>query len=158
MIYYVEDDANIRNLTLYALSAQGLEAHGFKSAKEFMEACQTNPPDLVLLDIMLPGEDGLSVLSWIRSSSNIRGVPVMMLTAKDSELDTVRALDGGADDYLAKPFGMMEMVSRVRALMRRCGVSLACARHILADYARLGAELRACPTYGFVPINAELRG
>ena len=82
MIYYVEDDANIRNLTLYALSTQGLEAHGFKSAKEFMEACQTNPPDLVLLDIMLPGEDGLSVLSWIRSSSNIRGVPVMMLTAK----------------------------------------------------------------------------
>ena len=112
MIYYVEDDANIRNLTLYALSAQGLEAHGFKSAKEFMEACQTNPPDLVLLDIMLPGEDGLSVLSWIRSSSNIRGVPVMMLTAKGTEYDKVFGLDSGADDYLPKPFGMMELISR----------------------------------------------
>ena len=125
MIYYVEDDANIRNLTLYALSTQGLEAHGFNSSKEYMEACQTNPPDLVLLDIMLPGEDGLSVLSWIRSSSNIRGVPVMMLTAKGTEYDKVFGLDSGADDYLPKPFGMMELISRCKALLRRPPLSYA---------------------------------
>lgn len=119
MIYYVEDDANIRELALYALSAQGLEACGFASAKEFREACQTSTPDLVLLDIMLPGEDGLSVLSWIRTESGFKGVPVMMLTAKGTEYDKVIGLDSGADDYLPKPFGMMELVSRCKALLRR---------------------------------------
>ena len=119
MIYYVEDDTNIRELTIYALTQAGIEARGCADDAEFRAACAEQLPDAVLLDIMLPDTDGLAILARIRNSRDLRDVPVMMLTAKDSELDTVRALDGGADDYLAKPFGMMEMVSRVRALMRR---------------------------------------
>ena len=119
MIYYVEDDSNIRDLALIALSAQGLEGRGFESAREFREACSAAQPDLVLLDIMLPEEDGLSILSWIRNSSEMRDVPVMMLTAKGAEYDKVHGLDLGADDYLAKPFGIMELVSRCKALLRR---------------------------------------
>ena len=119
MIYYVEDDSNIRDLALIALSAQGLEGRGFESARKFREACSAAQPDLVLLDIMLPEEDGLSILSWIRNSSEMRDVPVMMLTAKGAEYDKVHGLDLGADDYLAKPFGIMELVSRCKALLRR---------------------------------------
>ena len=124
MIYYVEDDTNIRELTVYALTQAGLEARGCADDAEFRQACAERLPDAVLLDIMLPDTDGLAILARIRHSREMRNVPVMMLTAKDSELDTVRALDGGADDYLAKPFGMMEMVSRVRALLRRSNRSL----------------------------------
>lgn len=119
MIYYVEDDTNIRELTIYALTQAGIESKGCADDAEFRAACAEQMPDAVLLDIMLPDTDGLAILARIRSSKEMRDVPVMMLTAKDSELDTVRALDAGADDYLAKPFGMMEMVSRVRALLRR---------------------------------------
>ena len=119
MVYYVEDDTNIRELTVYALKQAGIEAQGCADDAEFRQACQQEQPSAVLLDIMLPDTDGLAILARIRHSSEFSDVPVMMLTAKDSELDTVRALDGGADDYLAKPFGMMEMVSRVRALLRR---------------------------------------
>lgn len=119
MIYYVEDDENIRDLALYALSAQGLEARGFASAVEFKQAFMENVPDLVLLDIMLPGEDGLCLLQWIREDSPLKHVPVMMLTAKGTEYDKVRGLDMGADDYLAKPFGVMELISRCKALIRR---------------------------------------
>lgn len=118
MIYYVEDDQNIRELALYALHSQGLDARGFAEAREFKAAFELEPPDFVLLDIMLPGEDGLSVLSWIREQSCSSDVLVMMLTAKGTEYDKVRGLDLGADDYLAKPFGMMELVSRCRALLR----------------------------------------
>jgi two-component system alkaline phosphatase synthesis response regulator PhoP len=124
MIYYVEDDTNIRELTVYALKQAGLEARGCADDAEFREACVEQLPDAILLDIMLPDTDGLAILARIRNSGELRDVPVMMLTAKDSELDTVRALDGGADDYLAKPFGMMEMVSRVRALLRRSSRSV----------------------------------
>jgi two-component system alkaline phosphatase synthesis response regulator PhoP len=119
MVYYVEDDRNLRELTLYALKQSGIEAEGFPDDVAFRAACDKRVPDAVLLDIMLPGTDGMQILHRIRTSSRMSQVPVMMLTAKDAELDTVRALDGGADDYLAKPFGMMEMVSRVRALLRR---------------------------------------
>jgi two-component system alkaline phosphatase synthesis response regulator PhoP len=119
MVYYVEDDRNLRELTLYALRQSGIEAEGFPDDVAFRAACERRTPDAVLLDIMLPGTDGLGILRRIRSSSHLASIPVMMLTAKDSELDAVRALDAGADDYLAKPFGMMEMVSRVRALLRR---------------------------------------
>ncbi len=119
MVYYVEDDTNIRELTIYALTQAGIEARGCSDDAEFRAACEQRTPDAVLLDIMLPDTDGLAILARIRHSKELSDVPVMMLTAKDTELDTVRALDGGADDYLTKPFGMMEMVSRVRALLRR---------------------------------------
>ncbi len=119
MIYYVEDDANIRELALYALKQAELEAMGFSSADEFFEECKVRTPDVVLLDIMLPGKDGIEILQEIRSDALLAHTPVMMLTAKGAEIDKVNGLDAGADDYLVKPFGMMELVSRVRALMRR---------------------------------------
>ncbi len=119
MIYYVEDENNIRDLVLYALKQAGLEARGFAEAQSFWSACDQEIPHLVLLDIMLPGEDGLTVLNKIRRDKRFDNVPVMMLTAKGAEYDKVLGLDGGADDYLAKPFGMMELVSRVNALLRR---------------------------------------
>ncbi len=123
MIYYVEDDTNIRDMAIYALSSQGFEARGFIDGTSFRRACLEEVPDLVLLDIMLPGEDGISILSWIRGSSPMRNVPVMMLTAKGTEHDKVTGLDLGADDYLAKPFGIMELVSRCRALLRRASIA-----------------------------------
>lgn len=119
MIYYVEDDVNIRDLAIYALKQAGFEAQGFPEADEFFAACKTRVPDLVLLDIMLPGTDGLEILRMIRDDASMKTLPVMMLTAKGTEYDTVCGLDAGADDYLAKPFGMMELVSRVNALLRR---------------------------------------
>ncbi len=119
MIYYVEDDVNIRDLAIYALKQAGFEAQGFPEADEFFAACKTRVPDLVLLDIMLPGTDGLEILRMIRDDASTKTLPVMMLTAKGTEYDTVCGLDAGADDYLAKPFGMMELVSRVNALLRR---------------------------------------
>lgn len=123
MIYYVEDEKNIRELAVYALKQAGLEAQGLASDAEFRRACAERIPDAILLDIMLPDTDGLAILKRIRSTPGLSEVPVMMLTALDSELDTVKALDSGADDYLAKPFGMMEMVSRTRALLRRAGAT-----------------------------------
>lgn len=119
MIYYVEDDKNIRDLAIYALGQAGYEVAGFSCAEEFEQACVAKLPDLVLLDIMLPGKDGLEILRGLRLNPVARHIPVMMLTAKGSEIDKVQGLDLGADDYLAKPFGMMELVSRVRALLRR---------------------------------------
>lgn len=119
MIYYVEDDVNIRDLAIYALKQAGFEAQGFPEADEFFAACKTRVPDLVLLDIMLPSTDGLEILRLIREDAAMKTLPVMMLTAKGTEYDTVCGLDAGADDYLAKPFGMMELVSRVNALLRR---------------------------------------
>jgi two-component system alkaline phosphatase synthesis response regulator PhoP len=121
VIYYVEDDKNMRELTVYALTQAGIEARGCADDAEFRRACAGRVPDAVLLDIMLPDADGLDVLARLRRTPGLSRVPVMMLTAKDAELDKVRALDGGADDYLSKPFGMMEMVSRTRALLRRAG-------------------------------------
>lgn len=123
MVYYVEDDDNIRELTIYALKQAGIEAQGFRDDAEFSVACEERIPDAVLLDIMLPGTNGITILRRLRKTPGLAHVPIMMLTAKDTELDTVRALDEGADDYLAKPFGMMEMTSRVRALLRRAGMS-----------------------------------
>lgn len=119
MIYYLEDDTNIRDLTVYALRQTGLDAVGFANARDFFAACRETLPELVLLDIMLPEIDGLEVLRRLRENPATKTLPIMMLTAKGTEFDKVTGLDSGADDYLAKPFGMMELVSRVNALLRR---------------------------------------
>ena len=118
-IYIVEDDDNIRELLIYTLQTQGMEAEGFALPSEFWKAMEKKMPNLLLLDIMLPQEDGLSILKKIRMSSRTKKLPVIMLTAKGSEYDTVLGLDSGADDYIPKPFRMMELLSRIRALLRR---------------------------------------
>jgi two-component system alkaline phosphatase synthesis response regulator PhoP len=118
LIYLVEDEDSIRELVLYALNNSGFEANGFAEGKSFWQAMEEKQPDLILLDIMLPGEDGLSILKKLRSSKFTR-LPVIMLTAKGSEYDKVSGLDNGADDYIAKPFGLMELNARVKALLRR---------------------------------------
>ena len=119
MIYLLEDDDSIRDLVIYTLQSQSMEAKGFPRPSAFWEAMAEHTPSLVLLDIMLPEEDGISVLKQLRSSARTCRLPVIMLTAKGTEYDKVLGLDAGADDYLAKPFGMMELLSRIRALLRR---------------------------------------
>ncbi len=119
MIYCVEDDTGIRDLLIYTLCASGFEAEGFADGSAFWEALTRKMPQLVLLDTMLPGEDGISILKRLRATPATARLPVIMATAKGTELDKVLALDLGADDYLAKPFGMLEMVSHVKAVLRR---------------------------------------
>ena len=119
MIYFVEDDASIRELVLYTLNNAGLQAEGFERPSAFWAAMEQVRPTLILLDIMLPEEGGLSILRKLRADRATRALPVMMLTAKGTEYDTVLALDAGADDYVPKPFRMMELLSRIRALIRR---------------------------------------
>ena len=119
MIFCVEDDSNIRELVIYTLETTGFKARGFEDGKEFLEALALETPELILLDIMLPGMDGLELLSKLKASPKNRDIPVIMLTAKGAEYDKVKALDAGADDYVTKPFGMMELVSRIRAVLRR---------------------------------------
>lgn len=119
LIYYVEDDANIRDLTAYALRQAGLAVEAFPDGLDLLECCRRQRPAAVLLDIMLPEVDGLELLRQLRTDDATATLPVMMLTAKGAEFDKVCGLDAGADDYLAKPFGMMELVSRVNALLRR---------------------------------------
>ncbi len=121
MIFCVEDDAGIRDLMIYTLNASGFQAVGFENAKELYAALADAVPELVMLDIMLPGEDGISILKRMKADPRTADVPVIMATAKGNEYDKVIGLDLGADDYLAKPFGMMEMASRVRAVLRRSG-------------------------------------
>lgn len=120
MIYCVEDDAGIREIELYTLQSTGFAAKGFADGAEFLEALKTETPILVLLDVMLPGEDGVSLLKKLKASPKTCEIPVIMATAKGMEYDKIQSLDLGADDYLVKPFGMMEMVSRVKAVLRRC--------------------------------------
>ena len=121
MIYCVEDDDNIRELVVYTLDSTGLPAKGFPSGKEFKTALKNELPELILLDFMLPGEDGMQLLSEVRKDTKTKNIPVIMLTAKGAESDKVSAPDLGADDYVTKPFGMMELVSRIRAVLRRTG-------------------------------------
>lgn len=123
MIYLVEDDSNIRELVVYTLNNVGLNATGFALPSDFWAAMNKSTPSLILLDIMLPEEDGLSILRRIRSSPATKKIPVVMLTAKSNEYDKVIGLDIGADDYICKPFGMMELVARIKAVMRRAGDS-----------------------------------
>ena len=119
MIYIVEDDKNIQEIETFALKNAGYEVRGFDMAKEFYDALDEQIPELILLDIMLPDEDGLQILKKLRLNKNTVLVPVIMVTAKTTELDKVKGLDMGADDYLTKPFGVMELISRVKALLRR---------------------------------------
>ena len=119
MIFCVEDDSGIRALMIYTLNSAGFEARGLVCGDELFEALQTKTPELIMLDIMLPGDDGITILKRLRSNPATADIPVIMATAKGTEYDKVIGLDLGADDYLAKPFGMMEMVSRVKAVLRR---------------------------------------
>ena len=119
MIWCVEDDPSIREIEVYALHSTGLEARGFADGAEFWEALEKEQPELVILDVMLPGEDGVAILKRLRADERYRDIPVIMATARSTEFDKVQSLDLGADDYITKPFGMMEMVSRVKAVLRR---------------------------------------
>ena len=121
MIYILEDDNSIRELVVYSLNSSGLEAVGFERPSDFWEQMKVKTPSLLLLDIMLPEEDGLTILKKLRMRSETKKLPIIMLTAKGTEYDKVKGLDAGADDYIAKPFGMMELISRVKALLRRSG-------------------------------------
>lgn len=128
MIFCVEDDNSIRGLMLYALNAAGFETQGFVDGTELFHTLQIEQPQLILLDIMLPGEDGISILKKLRSQPKTIDLPVIMVTAKGTEYDKVTGLDLGADDYLSKPFGMMEMISRVKAVLRRSSSAISSSR------------------------------
>ena len=120
MIWCVEDDKSIRDIEIYTLKSTGIEAVGFSSGSEFFEALKSDTPERILLDIMLPDMDGVEILRTLKGKSETSDIPVIMATAKGMEYDKIQSLDLGADDYLVKPFGMMEMVSRIKAVLRRC--------------------------------------
>ena len=146
MIYFLEDDNNIRNFVIYALNNTGLEAEGFETPEKFWEAMKNEMPDLLLLDIMLPGEDGISILKKIRNNGRTGKLPVIMLTAKGTEYDKVLGLDSGADDYVSKLFGTMELISRIKALLRRTGND-----DEPAEYRR--GSLYVCPSKHIVRVD-----
>ena len=118
-IYCVEDESNIRELLVYTLEATGFKAKGFADGKGLWAALKEQIPDMILLDLMLPGEDGYSILEKLKKDENTRDIPIIMVTAKDAEYDKVKGLEAGADDYITKPFGMMEFVARIKAVLRR---------------------------------------
>ncbi len=148
MIYFVEDDNSIRELVIYTLNSSGLEAVGFEKPSEFWRAMDTTVPSLVLLDIMLPEEDGLEILKKLRSTMSTKKLPVIMLTAKGSEYDKVVGLNSGADDYIPKPFGMIEMIARIKALLRRTDEN-----EVPAEY-QLG-NLYVCPSKHIVKADGQ---
>lgn len=147
MIYLVEDDASIRELVVYTLNSQGMEAKGFERPSLLWKALEKEHPSLLLLDIMLPEEDGISVLKKLRVRPDTRRLPIIMLTAKGSEYDTVVGLDSGADDYVPKPFRMMELISRIRALLRR-------AEDMKTEEYQIGS-LYVCPSRHLVTVDKE---
>lgn len=146
MIYLLEDDDSIRDFVIYTLNSQKMEAQGFSRPSEFWSAVAEKKPSMVLLDIMLPEEDGLSVLKKLRSSETTKRVPIILLTAKSTEYDKVLGLDSGADDYVSKPFGMMELLSRIRALLRRTGEQDREYRH---------GKLRVVPSKHIVQVDGK---
>ena len=151
MIYLLEDDESIRKLVIYVLESQGFQAEGFETPGAFWRAMEKQKPELLLLDIMLPEEDGILILKKLRQKSETRALPVIMLTARDGEYDRVTGLDAGADDYISKPFGMMELVARVRAVLRRTRQTAPAAE------VRFGS-LYLCPERHEVQVNEEKIG
>lgn len=149
MIYILEDDESIRNFVGYALNNSGMPTQGFALPSEFWKAIKTEQPQLLLLDIMLPEEDGLSILSKIRSSPDTKDLPVILLTAKGTEYDKVLGLDSGADDYISKPFSMMELISRIKALLRRTRPK----KEVADEYSVGGLYL--CPSKHIVRVGDE---
>ncbi len=119
LIYILEDDNSVRELEAYALQGSGFEVKGFEEPKSFYNALDTQKPDLIIIDVMLPGEDGVSITKKLRANSEFKRIPIVMVTAKDSEIDAIKGLDGGADDYITKPFSVMIFISRVKAVLRR---------------------------------------
>lgn len=150
MIYLIEDDDSIRKLVVYTLESQGFAAKGFERPAEFWQAMEKELPSLILLDIMLPEEDGLTILRRLRSVSSTKKLPVIMLTAKNTEYDRVIGLDNGADDFISKPFGMMELVARVRAVLRRTETSsqAACTEYV-------AGPLYVCPEKHIVKVSGK---
>ena len=149
MIYCVEDDSSIRDLEVYTLNNTGFEAHGFADSTSFWDALKTEKPELIILDIMLPEEDGCEILKKLKASPLTEDIPVIMATAKNMEIDKVQSLDMGADDYLVKPFGMMELVARIKALLRRTEQDVKRS----PEYT-LG-KLYVCPAKHIVRVNGE---
>ena len=152
MIYFVEDDNSIRKLVLYSLSSAGQEAEGFAHPDQFWAAMEKQLPQVILLDIMLPGEDGLSILKKLRADPRSRKLQVILLTAKGSEYDKIVGLDAGADDYVAKPFGMMELMARIRSALRRAEDTGAAPA---ASTVRTVGELTVDPERHLVQVNRE---
>lgn len=146
-IYVVEDDANIREIELFALKNSGYETEGFECASDFLKRLRTKTPSLILLDIMLPDEDGISLVQKLRSDPNTQNLPIILVTAKTTEIDKVKGLDSGADDYIAKPFGVMELISRVKALLRRTKPDKSKDALILSDIV-LSRTNRSCQVCG----------
>ena len=148
MIFLLEDDDSIRKLVIYALESQGFRVAGFAEPKAFWEGIAETVPDLLLLDIMLPIEDGMSVLKKLRQNGRTKNMPVIMLTAKNTEFDRVEGLDCGADDYISKPFGMMELIARIRAVLRRFEKAEGVKEH------RIGS-LYLCPDRHEILVNGS---
>lgn len=139
MIWCADDDGTIRDIEVYTLEQTGFEARGFADGEELLEALKTELPELIVLDIMMPGKDGTCVLREIRRDPRTRHIPVIMATARSTEMDKIQGLDAGADDYLVKPFGVMEMVARIKAVLRRCG---ACEKDDMLKVAEISLSER----------------
>lgn len=148
MIYVVEDDSSIRELIVYTLTSMNLDAIGFENPSEFWAQMKKQLPTLIMLDVMLPEEDGIEILKKIRKNSETELLPVMMVTAKTSEYDRINGLDNGADDYIAKPFSMMEMVARVKALLRRTSTKEKQKEYFLDN-------LYVCPAKHMVKVDGK---
>lgn len=148
MIYLVEDDSSIRELVIYTLNSTGLESVGFERGSQFWAAMEKELPSLILLDIMLPEEDGLHIVKKLRANSLTKKIPVMMLTAKGTEYDKVIGLDNGADDYMSKPFGMMELISRIKALLRRSDAEQESREYTISN-------LYICPDKHLVTVDGQ---
>lgn len=157
MIWCVDDDHAIRDIEIYTLESTGFKAQGFADGGSMLEALKTDKPELIVLDIMLPGEDGVEILKKIRENPETAGIPIIMATAKGSEIDKIQSLDLGADDYLVKPFGVMEMVSRIKAVLRRCKPETGSQATVLAAKGIVLNETEHTVTSDGIPVSLTLK-